>query len=172
MKVLTLWEPWATLMAMGAKKIETRHWSDNYRGPVAIHSAKGGLSQAELFEQCCVPWFLNVLKDDAKILKAAMSPRQVRDAFPCGHIIAVGTLVDCLPVESLVCLPGVFEDYPKLDTQQERAFGNYESGRWGFVFENVKRLPAPIPFKSRQGKLLEVDPKTLECVRLALEKTA
>lgn len=26
MKLLSLWEPWATLMAIGAKRIETRSW--------------------------------------------------------------------------------------------------------------------------------------------------
>ena len=38
-KVLTLTQPWATLVAIGAKKIETRSWSASYRGPLAIHAA-------------------------------------------------------------------------------------------------------------------------------------
>ena len=41
MKVLTLTQPWATLVAIGAKRIETRSWSTKYRGPLAIHAAKG-----------------------------------------------------------------------------------------------------------------------------------
>lgn len=39
MKALTLWQPWATLVAMEVKKIETRCWSTKYRGEIAIHSA-------------------------------------------------------------------------------------------------------------------------------------
>ena len=41
MKALTLTQPWATLVAMGAKRIETRSWTTNYRGPLAIHAGKG-----------------------------------------------------------------------------------------------------------------------------------
>lgn len=40
MKVITLWEPWASLIAVGAKMIETRSWNTNYRGRIAIHAAK------------------------------------------------------------------------------------------------------------------------------------
>lgn len=39
MKALTLHEPWATLVALGVKTIETRSWSTAYRGPLAIHAA-------------------------------------------------------------------------------------------------------------------------------------
>lgn len=39
MKALTLHQPWASLIAVGAKKIETRSWSTSYRGPLAIHAA-------------------------------------------------------------------------------------------------------------------------------------
>ncbi len=38
---LTLTKPWATLVALGHKRIETRSWSTVYRGPIAIHAAKG-----------------------------------------------------------------------------------------------------------------------------------
>jgi len=40
MKAISLWEPWATAIAIGAKKIETRSWATSYRGPLAIHAAK------------------------------------------------------------------------------------------------------------------------------------
>lgn len=38
MKAITLMQPWATLVAIGAKRLETRSWSTNYRGPLAIHA--------------------------------------------------------------------------------------------------------------------------------------
>lgn len=40
MRAITLWQPWASAVALGSKTIETRHWSTNYRGPLAIHAAK------------------------------------------------------------------------------------------------------------------------------------
>lgn len=39
-RALTLWQPWASLVAVGAKTIETRGWSTDYRGPLLIHAAK------------------------------------------------------------------------------------------------------------------------------------
>ena len=39
MKALSLWQPWASLIADGRKNIETRHWELLYRGPLAIHAA-------------------------------------------------------------------------------------------------------------------------------------
>lgn len=40
MKTLTLHQPWASLIAMGVKKIETRSWGTKYRGPLAIHAGQ------------------------------------------------------------------------------------------------------------------------------------
>lgn len=37
---LTFRDPWGTLVALGAKRIETRSWSTPHRGPLAIHIAK------------------------------------------------------------------------------------------------------------------------------------
>lgn len=40
MMALSLPQPWASLVADGAKRIETRSWGTPYRGPLAIHAAK------------------------------------------------------------------------------------------------------------------------------------
>ena len=37
---LSLWQPWASAIALGLKKIETRSWYTPYRGPLLIHAAK------------------------------------------------------------------------------------------------------------------------------------
>ena len=41
MKVLTLKQPWATLVAEGIKKYEFRSWKTNYRGKILIHAGSG-----------------------------------------------------------------------------------------------------------------------------------
>ena len=41
MKVLTLKQPWATLVAEGIKKYEFRTWKTNYHGKVLIHAGEG-----------------------------------------------------------------------------------------------------------------------------------
>lgn len=39
-KALTLWQPWATLVVLGAKVFETRSWNTKYRGELFIHAGK------------------------------------------------------------------------------------------------------------------------------------
>lgn len=41
MKVITLKQPWATLVSSGIKKYEFRSWKTNYRGKILIHAGKG-----------------------------------------------------------------------------------------------------------------------------------
>lgn len=158
MKLATLWEPWATLMALDAKRIETRHWYTPYRGWLAIHSAKGGLSMADLTDQCLETHFYPALMKHPPFAEAVHSTVRrkgwIRDIFPHGKIVAVVKLYDCKKFVinnqvsgSAVMLP---PDEP------ERSFGNYEPGRFGLLTNNVFCLPEPIPFTSRQGKLLDV----------------
>lgn len=145
MKLLSLWEPWATLMAIWAKRVETRSWSTTYRGWLAIHASKGGLSKS-LLRDCL----------DEPAFRLALSGERLSP----GCIVAVVKLVDCCPTESRLCLPGVFRDYPELDTPQERAFGDFSEGRWAWVTEDLFRLASPIPFKGRQG-LVDVPQETI-----------
>ena len=49
MKVITLKQPWATLVAEGIKKYEFRTWKTNYRGKVLIH-AGAGIEKKELIK--------------------------------------------------------------------------------------------------------------------------
>lgn len=48
MKAITLWEPWATAMALGLKKNETRGWDTKYRGDLVICSAKRKMDEVGL----------------------------------------------------------------------------------------------------------------------------
>lgn len=163
MKLVSQWEPWATLMAIGAKRIETRGWGTDYRGWLAIHACKGGLNRELLQNICFKPFFYQAL-----MLRFAPFSEQVEaqvrhkgwisEVFPHGKIVAVVNLLDAPPIDpGGICLSGLFDEYPELDTPQERAFGNYDDpGRYGLVTDQVFRLPEPIPFTSRQGKLLDV----------------
>ena len=45
MKALTICQPWAELIAQGAKRVENRTWRTHYRGPLAIHA---GLSRGRV----------------------------------------------------------------------------------------------------------------------------
>lgn len=80
MKVLTLIQHWGTLIALGEKKIETRSWKTNYRGPLFIHAGK----KVE-HDICCQHPFTDVLLKHDIVFK---------DQMPTGVIIAKCELVD------------------------------------------------------------------------------
>ena len=72
MKVLTLKQPWATLVAEGIKKYEFRSWKINYRGKILIHAG-------------------------AKVDKEAMKKfAGLNLTFPSKKILAEVEIVDCL----------------------------------------------------------------------------
>ena len=135
MKIISLWEPWATLLSLGHKKIETRSWGTSYRGWLAIHAAKRWT--ADQRELLVTEPFMSALPVDWRI-----EP---------GCVVGVVNFTHCLPTEARIYVPGVFEYFPKLDTDQERAFGNYDPGRYGWVTTSAFRLPEPIPLRGQQG---------------------
>jgi activating signal cointegrator 1 len=143
MKGLTLTQPWATLIALGAKRIETRSWQTSYRGELAIHAGKGlgefG-SEAELWIRCLTDPFRAVLTAGGYA-----NPGQL----PRGKIVAVVDLGDCVPTVG----DGHIEcrGLPDRVSAQERAFGNYARGRFGWLLDALKTLPEPVPCRGAQG---------------------
>ncbi len=81
---LTVKDPWATLIAIGAKQIETRSYRTRYRGPIAIHSSKAFSREDQ--ELCSQEPFRGTL-DRADIHPPIDMPR--------GAIIAVVEIVGC-----------------------------------------------------------------------------
>lgn len=77
MKVITLKQPWATLVAEGYKKYEFRSWKCSYRGKILIHAGKGvdkeGMSRAK---------------------KLGLTD------FPTSKILAEVTLTDCILIDN------------------------------------------------------------------------
>lgn len=132
MKGLTLTQPWATLVAIGAKSIETRSWYTSYRGPIAIHAAKGFPRDA--MRLCLEQPFLDALYPAGFVGAGAL---------PVGAIVAIANLVDCLPT--------AFTKIPEARLLSEQAFGNFEHGRYAWWLLDVRRLPEPIPCKGALG---------------------
>lgn len=140
MKALTLTQPWATLVAIGAKRVETRSWRTSYRGPLAIHAAKGFPKWAQ--ETCWGDPF-------DEVLRAALGDGSWKcidpKALPLGATLATCNLVECVPADKFASL------YPELSTEQEMAFGDYGEGRWAWILEDVKFFLEPIPAKGAQS---------------------
>jgi hypothetical protein len=162
MKAISLWQPWASAIALGAKQIETRHWPTNYRGKLAIHAAKRMNKNELLVIQCQGSW--------AGVFMPVVSPHSsthLWDVLPFGAIVAVCELIDCRPTGSFTNAELDTNRYRAQDAGKqmypwtERQMGNYELGRFGWVLANIKALPEPIPFVGRQG-LFNVPDSILE----------
>jgi hypothetical protein len=98
MKVLTLHQPYASLIALGVKSIETRSWSTKYRGPLAIHAAKSVEYEGETVGE----WRWDRGYDGRSILvrrRVVINGLGVEaHHFPLGAIVATCTLVDVVPM--------------------------------------------------------------------------
>ncbi len=141
-RALSLTQPWATLVAIGAKRIETRSWSTAYRGPVAIHAAKEFPAIAR--ELCCRRHFAGAL---------AEAGYNHPSELPLGAILAVGHLV---AVERVEAERNPFAD-AAFFSERERAFGDYTAGRYAWRLDRVVRLADPIPCKGSLGLWTLVD---------------
>lgn len=133
MKALTLTQPWATLVALGAKRIETRSWYTPYRGPLAIHAAKGlgPVGGERGLQALCV----------TSPFREALLGKQ---PLPCGAIVAVCRLISCCLTQTL------HEDLVRI-APHELEFGDYTPGRFAWVLSDIVALPDPIPARGALG---------------------
>lgn len=124
MKALTLTQPWASLMALQQKRIETRSWPTSHRGEVVIHAAKGFPAWAK---QTC----------DEEPFKSALQ----------------GAAAAALPISRGLCIVRILACVPTTDPRKiafalghelrgwEMEFGDYSEGRFAWVTEYVRPLP-------------------------------
>lgn len=116
MKAITLLEPWASLMALRAKRIETRGWATLYRGPLAIHASKSDK-------------FLHLAERDpfARYLD--------------GRVWHLGCILCTLNLDKVEKIT----HFTELPADPEHAFGDYEAGRYMWFTSGVKLLDTPVP---------------------------
>lgn len=125
MKCFSLWQPWASAVAMGAKKVETRHRPTPYRGTLAIHAAKRySREQHELANELRAEWEV-----------------PLPDPLPLGCVVALAELVD---VE--VMTPDMID----AQTRLEYRLGGWVEGRFAYRLEDVRALDEPLPLTGRQ----------------------
>jgi hypothetical protein len=137
---LTLMPPWGSLIAACAvapalgKHIETRSWATRYRGPLAIHQARGlnGMSRAAYAALCEQPFF-----HEALVALGYTLP----DAIPCGAVVAVAELVAIHPTEAISAAI----------SERERSFGDYAHGRFAWELGHIRRVEPPIPARGTLG---------------------
>lgn len=173
MKILTLTQPWATLVAVGAKRIETRSWRTDYRGPIAIHAAKtlngifrgagpadlAAIVRREPFASALAP----LTRDADEEERLFGLPTRVV-SLPMGQIIAVVDLVDVVSTaDSPRWLSHVQSD------PRERDFGDYSPGRYAWLLENVRPLPVPYEIRGERG-LQTLDPRVARYIAKEIQE--
>jgi activating signal cointegrator 1 len=134
-RALTVFQPWASLIAAGLKPIETRCWATHYRGRIAIHAGKRQVDPEVLHPR----------------IRAAL-----RNLPPPVYSAIIGTVdvVDCIEVTGAAPCAGRFRiqghgtgyDYPA----DVFHFGNFADGRFAWILENPRELARPIPCRGFQ----------------------
>jgi hypothetical protein len=148
-KILTLWQPWATLYAHGLKQIETRPKPTNFRGAYLIHAAqKWSKEQREI---CFQEPFRSSLIELGYLTYSCQ-----KFNLPLSAIIGAVDIEDCIPIErshngiNLLCLFYKGNNMGFL-SEKEMAFGDYRNGRFAWIGKNHRVLVDPISYKNGQG---------------------
>jgi len=125
MKALTLSQPWATLVALGVKTVETRSWSTAYRGPLLIHAGRGNED----------------VDFSRHVAAGGLMPAQ---RPPLGVIVAKARLVDVVPTSDLAA-------HASRLTPLERELGDYSPGRFAWILEDVEPIDPPPAWRGALG---------------------
>lgn len=132
MMAISLWEPWATLVVLGFKKLETRSWAWSYRGPLAIHAAR------------------HRSRDIDKLIRSEPFAGCLGDTpLSWGKVVGTVTKGECLVIRG----DGLWSPQMAmpLPPEPELSFGDYRPGRKAWVLENALRFAVPFARPGRQG---------------------
>lgn len=111
MKVLTIKQPWASLIAEGYKEYEFRSWKTNFRGEILIHAGIG---------------------IDKKALEKF---KHLNIEYPTGCIIAKATITDCISVEDKFSEKLLEKDHLVYNNLEEQQRGN----KYAFKLESIEK---------------------------------
>jgi hypothetical protein len=127
MKAISLWEPWASAMALGVKHNETRSWPTCHRGDLVICAAKRPIDDFS--------WKLvELFGVDVETFQLGY-----------GNALCVVDLCECANTED-------FQGATPLHlTAVEAMLGNYEPRRFAWLTRNCRKLRRPVQVRGQQG---------------------
>lgn len=145
MKAISLYQPWASLVAIGAKRIETRSWATNHRGSLAIHAA-------QLFPK----WARDLCGDDPYTFDLVKGGYKSPETLPRGAVVATCSIISCLLIQAdglyFVADRGrIRVKVYELPAEPELSFGDFTPGRWAWMLKGQKQLSVPVTAKGHQG---------------------
>jgi hypothetical protein len=142
MKVISLLQPWASLVVHGHKLIETRSWNTKYRGELLIHASISKKKEAiELY-------------NDSKMsfLYESLFRGIAYNDLPFGAIIGKVNLVDTCTTDLILHTNRKALEFNEttyhLD-EQEMTFGDYSPGRYGWLLSDPILFDKPIACKGQ-----------------------
>ncbi len=146
----SLLQPWASLVALGEKVIETRSRPNGYRGAVVTaSSARINVDDGALAFRD---------RDFAAAWRRHPGYASRARDLPLGVFVSVSRFVACLPTVEVIDQLRAAEARglrPSVAGVScglaESAFGNYAPGRWGYVFAETHVLVKPVPCKGMLG---------------------
>lgn len=137
MKALSLWNPYAMLIALMAKMYETRHWPTKYRGLLAIHAATRWTPDLREFTFQVGEKYPHLQEGMARLDWS----QSARGNPYFGSMLCIVRLVDVISTNHLP---------EHLISRQEANFGNYEPNRFAWKLEMVEVFEKPIPARGFQ----------------------
>jgi activating signal cointegrator 1 len=142
MKVISIIQPWATLIVLGEKKFETRSWATKHRGELAIHAGK------KIDKEAC----------RREPIRSALAKQGYDEKnLPTGVILATCKLSNCHEIhidhsgDAVLLAPNGAPEYWIGAGSNEFSFGFYDFGRFAWRMTDMKRLTVPIPAKGQLG---------------------
>lgn len=129
--VISLIQPWASLVVMGAKKWETRSRATKFRGLIYIHSSAQFPDEYKAM----------TMKTPFSLYIPDYSQLQL------GRIIGHVEIVDCIPTEKWLSM----HQQTNADHYREWQFGNYNFGRYAWELKNPVMFTLPVRAKGSLG---------------------
>lgn len=127
---LSIWQPWASLIAQGHKQYETRSWGTNYRGEILICAARRVVAK-EVYHH--INWQLRDVGE-----RLTLEPKD----FPLGVAVAIANLSGCFRTD--------YELQKSHISSKEICLGDWSHGRFVWKLTNVQPLQ-PFPVRGQQG---------------------
>lgn len=167
MKALTLWQPSASLIAREVKRIETRSWSTDYRGPLAIHAAArrpphGGMlgdwyaepwwyAPRHVEDCCCEDGEIDVPCARRSRPSWVMTDREARRVdLPLGAVVATCTLVEVVAIGERPNGGWRTEGGRFWNLCGQEPYGDFTPGRYAWLLQDIELLAEPVPARGRQ----------------------
>lgn len=143
-----MYEPYASLISIGAKQNETRPRPWAYVGDVVICSAK--LCWKNNVPDYAIPALQWLWKFRDQFPGYNSNVRDLYMSLPFGSVVCVVEKYDCIQTGNFIFAAEAL--LPKRPiTRQEYELGDYTPGRFAYPTRNCRRLKTPVAVIGRQG---------------------